>query len=77
MNNLAVLYKPFSYDNYTVSEPNICYSLTQVGAGQVSAALVSELKEQICLIKHSDMKESGGVTAGDQSASRPIRFIPR
>jgi hypothetical protein len=23
------------------------------------------------------MKESGGVTAGDQSASRPIRFIPR
>ena len=77
MNILAVLCKHFSYNNYTARAPNICYSLTQAGAGQVSTALVSVLKAQICLIKHRDMKAYGGVTAGDQSASRSIRFTPR
>jgi hypothetical protein len=77
MNNLAVLCKHFSYNNYTVCAPNICYSLIQVGEGQVNTALVSVLEAQICLIKHRDMKAYGGVTAGDQSASRPIRFTPR
>jgi hypothetical protein len=50
MNNLAVLFEHFSYNNYTASEPNSCYSLTQVGAGQMSTASVSELEAQICLI---------------------------
>jgi hypothetical protein len=77
MNNLALLYKHFSYNNYTTSAPNVCYSLTQVGAGQVITTLASELESQIRLIKHRNMKAYGGVTAGDQSVSRPIRFTPR
>jgi hypothetical protein len=77
MNNLAVLHKHFSYNNYTASAPNICYSLTQVGAGHVSTTLVSDLEAHICLIKHRDMKACGGVAAGDQLASRHIRFTPK
>jgi len=77
MNNLALLYKHFSYNNYTASAPNVCYSLTQVGAGQVITTLASEFEAQICLIIHRNMKAYGGVTAGHQSVSRPIRLIRR